>query len=73
MSDERLSAVEIANAKLSVEVEHLAAAVAGLNQTVQGLRDDMNKGRGALWVMLGAASAGGAMLATFAKKMVGLV
>lgn len=67
MSDERLTELEtrvtdlrIANARLSESLQNLATAVSGLTGVVQELRDSMNRGRGALWLLGGlAATVGG--------------
>lgn len=67
MVEERVSALEghvtdlrIENARLSESVQNLATAVSGLTGVVQELRDSMNRGRGALWLLGGlAATVGG--------------
>lgn len=70
--ENEVSSLKISNATLAVSVEHLAVAVKALTETVQTLRSTMDQGRGALWVMVGAAGALGAIVSTFAKKMLGL-
>ncbi len=57
MSEDRIAALEARVyqqhaeiAALSSSVEHLADAVAKLTVVAQDLRDNMNRGRGALWV-----------------------
>lgn len=79
MSTERLSTVEeqvtklrVSNAELAKSVEHLSTAVTALTATVQVLRDTINTGRGALWVIAGAAGALGAVAALMFKKMFGI-
>ena len=80
MTEERLTTVEqqvgnlrVSNAELAKSVEHLSTAVAALTLTVQTLRDTINTGRGALWVIAGAAGTLGAIFATVFKKAFGLV
>lgn len=79
MSDERLAALEeqvgnlrVSNAELAASVEHLTKAVDALTLTVQALRDIMNRGRGALWVVAGAAASLGALLTDFLKRALGI-
>ena len=68
MTEERLTALEIENAKLAVSLEHLTDSVKELTKTVQDLRDTMNRGRGALWVVVGASTlVGGAISAAITK------
>jgi hypothetical protein len=69
MTDDRLSALEARvyqlhadNARLSESVEHLASAVTGLTEVVQGLRDTMNRGKGALWLFGGLAAVLGGLV-----------
>ena len=71
--EDRVRSLEIANAKLATSVEHLSTTVTVLASTVQDLRDTMNQGRGALWLMMAAAGALGAIVVTFAKKLLGIV
>jgi predicted nuclease with TOPRIM domain len=67
MSEERLTALEgrmyqlhADNARLSESVDHLADAVVKLTGVVDGLRDTMNRGKGALWLFgVMAATVGG--------------
>jgi NADPH-dependent curcumin reductase CurA len=70
--EDRVRALEIANAQLATSVEHLSRTVDTLATTVQTLRDTMNQGRGALWLMMGAAGSLGAIVVTLAKKLMGL-
>lgn len=71
--EDRVRSLEIANAQLATSVEHLSKTVDALATTVQTLRDTMNQGRGALWMAMGAAGSVGAIVATFAKKLLGFV
>lgn len=79
MSDERLGELErkvtdlrITNATLAQSVEHLTVAVTALNDTVQILRDTMNKGRGALWLAMTAAGISGAAGWVLISRKLGL-
>lgn len=71
--EDRVRSLEIANAKLATSVEHLSSTVTILASTVQDLRDTMNQGRGALWVMMAAAGSIGAIIVTLAEKVLGIV
>jgi NADPH-dependent curcumin reductase CurA len=71
--EDRVRSLEIANAKLATSVEHLSQTVTVLASTVQDLRDTMNQGRGALWLMMAAAGSIGAIIVTLAKKVLGVV
>ena len=71
--EDRVRSLEIANAKLATSVEHLSSTVTILASTVQDLRDTMNQGRGALWIMMAAAGSIGAIIVTIAKKVLGIV
>jgi hypothetical protein len=78
MSEERIAtlerdinALQISEAKMSVSVEHLASAVAKLDETVGGLRDSMNQGRGALWGISASAALLGGAAAVAAQKLFG--
>lgn len=71
MNADRLSQLEIEHARLSTSVEHLSESVRELTKTVQDLRDTMNKGRGALGVIIAASSVGGAALATWLSSLFG--
>jgi NADPH-dependent curcumin reductase CurA len=71
--EDRVRSLEIANAKLATSVEHLSSTVTILASTVQDLRDTMNQGRGALWIMMAAAGSIGAIIVTLAKKVLGIV
>ena len=59
------------NAALSTEVGHLAEAVHELTITVNGLRDSMNRGRGALWGLGAVASVLGGAASLAANKLLG--
>jgi hypothetical protein len=78
MTDERISRLEdgltqalVQNARLAAAVEHLSESVLGLQRTVGDLRDTMNKGRGALWVVVAASSVMGAVMATLISNAFG--
>lgn len=65
--------LRVDNAGLATSVEHLAGAVKTLTETVQDLRDAMNKGRGALWMAMLLAGGIGAAVATIIKRIFGIV
>lgn len=65
--------LRVDNAGLATSVEHLAGAVKTLTETVQDLRDTMNKGRGALWMAMLLAGGIGAAVATVIKRVFGIV
>ena len=65
--------LRVDNAGLATSVEHLAGAVKTLTETVQDLRDTMNKGRGALWMSMLLAGGIGAAVATVIKRIFGIV
>jgi len=66
--DTRITQLEIEHARLSTSVDHLSESVRELTKTVQDLRDTMNKGRGAIWVIVGASTfLGGAISAGITK------
>lgn len=65
--------LRVNNAGLATSVEHLAGAVKTLTETVQDLRDTMNKGRGALWMAMLLAGGIGAAVATVIKRIFGIV
>lgn len=68
MSEARITQLEIENARLAASLEHLTESVRELTRTVQDLRDTMNRGRGALWVIVGASTlVGGAISAGLTK------
>lgn len=76
---ERIRALErevidlrLANQSLSTNIQHLTKAVDSLAETVQGLRDTMNQGRGALWVAMTASGALGALAVVIGKRVLGL-
>jgi NADPH-dependent curcumin reductase CurA len=71
--EDRVRQLEVANARLAVSVEHLAASVAALTTTVQVLRDTMNQGRGAMWLLMAASGAIGAVSVTIVKKLLGIL
>jgi len=62
----------IANAELSSSVEHLTKAVDMLTITVATLRDTINQGRGAVWVIAAAAGTVGAFAGMLVKRVFGL-
>jgi NADPH:quinone reductase-like Zn-dependent oxidoreductase len=61
--------LRVANASLASSVEHLALSVKALTETVTVLRDTMNQGKGALWLIVAAAGGVGAAI-TMALKQV---
>jgi NADPH-dependent curcumin reductase CurA len=61
--------LRVANAQLAAAVNHLATSVTALTQTVAVLRDTMNQGKGALWLIVAAAGGVGAAI-TLAFKQV---
>lgn len=65
--------LRVANAELTASVEHLTKTVEALTLTVQSLRDTINQGRGAAWIMVGAAGTAGAILGAVVKKVFGLL
>lgn len=75
MNDERLARLEAENqqravdhARLSSSVEHLSEAVQMLSTTVQEFRDTMNKGRGAMWIVLAVCTLLGGLVSTAINK-----
>lgn len=75
MSEDRLSRLEnenqqraIDHARLSTSVEHLNESVRELTAKVGEFRDTMNKGRGAMWVVLGACTALGGLVSAAINK-----
>ena len=66
-----ISVVELRvdNASLAKSVEHLSESVRDLVTVVGTLRDTMNKGRGALWMLLTASAVMGGVLSAIAKKL----
>ena len=71
--EDRVRSLEIANATLAANVEHLSETVRTLASTVNDLNNTMNKGRGALWLMMAVAGSIGAIIVTLAKKVLGVV
>lgn len=65
--------LRIDNAGLATSLENLAGAVKTLTETVQELRDTMNKGRGALWMAMLLAGGIGAALTTVIKRVFGIL
>lgn len=65
--------LRVDNAGLATSVEHLAGAVKTLTETVQELRDTMNKGRGALWMAMLLAGGIGGALTTVIKRVFGIL
>ena len=70
--EDRVRSLEIANATLAANVEHLSKTVESLASVVNELNNTMNQGRGALWLAMAAAGSIGAVIATFAKKLFGV-
>ena len=50
------------NAALAVSVEHLSQAVNGLTEKLTSMTSTMDKGRGALWVIVAASTFLGGIL-----------
>ena len=78
MSEQRVRDLEIQvgdmredNARLNEAVGHLAVSVDQLTVTVDGLRDTMNRGRGALYGLGAIASLIGGSAAIAAQKLFG--
>ena len=69
--EEQVTELRVSNATLAVSVEHLAESVRTLTEKVGNLNDTMNRGRGALWVIVGASSVAGAVLATTISSFFG--
>jgi uncharacterized protein YlxW (UPF0749 family) len=66
--EEGLTEALVQNARLASAVEHLSDSVVDLKVTVNDLNNSMNRGRGALWVIVGASSiAGGVLTATISR------
>ena len=61
--------LRVDNARLAESVEHLSQSVRDLVTVVGTLRDTMNKGRGALWMLLTASAVLGGLLSAAAKKL----
>lgn len=70
--ERQVSDLRVSNAALSTSIEHLVKTVDALTQTVMTLRDTINQGRGALWVMIGAAGAVGAVVTILVKRVFGI-
>lgn len=76
MTDARLTRLEeiVAtlredNASLSTSVSHLSATLEKLTLKLDELNNTMNRGRGALWVIVGASSVAGAILASMISSL----
>ena len=63
--------LRISNAELSQSIIQLKDSVKELNGTVGSLRDTMNRGRGALWVIGSGAGVIGALASYTAGKLFG--
>jgi chromosome segregation ATPase len=75
---ERIRALErevtdlrVANQSLSNNIAHLTKAVDSLTEVVQGLRDTMNQGRGALWLAMATSGVIGALAVVIGKRILG--
>jgi hypothetical protein len=64
--------LRIVNAQLFSTMEHLAKATDSLNETVDNLRDTINKGRGAVWLAIMVAGAAGATIGSIIKSLFGI-
>jgi hypothetical protein len=64
--------LQVSNAKLGVEVGHLAATVSDLKEVVKELNNALNRGRGALWGISTVAAVLGGAAAVAAQKLLGV-
>ncbi len=78
MSEERIRTLEehvgnlrVENASLAASVQHLTESVDRLTVSLTGLEATMNRGKGALWVVVGASSVAGAILASMISNLFG--
>lgn len=78
MNDERIARLEETvsvlredNASLSTSVAHLSASVEKLTGKLDELNNTMNRGRGALWVIIGASGVLGGLLSAGISKVAG--
>lgn len=69
--EERLTTMRVEAARLQESVEHLEEAVLGLTISVTGLKSTIDRGSGALWVIIGIASALGALVTEGISRLVG--
>lgn len=69
---EIVTELRISNANLSASVTHLTKSVDELATRVLEMRDTINKGRGALWLLVGASSLAGAGLAKMISRLFGV-
>lgn len=67
--DERIRDLEKENASLTEAVGTLVKSVDHLSATVQDLRDTMNRGRGAVWVLIGVSTSIGAAVSAAINKL----
>lgn len=63
-----VSALRVSNATLSASLDHLTQAVTTLTETVQVLRDTLNQGRGAMWLMMSLGAGLGGLCVVVLKK-----
>lgn len=71
--EDRTQELEIRQAEFVVEIRHMTAAINKLTDGVDGLNTAMNQGKGALWVIVGASSVAGGVLATAISNFFGKV
>lgn len=71
--DRDISDLRVSNAQLSTSVDNLVDKVNELSKTVASMNDTMNKGKGALWLIVLFAGSLGAAITTLIKKLAGVV
>jgi hypothetical protein len=68
--EEHVGDLRVENASLAMSVQHLSASVEKLTVSLTELQAVMNKGRGALWVIVGVSTfLGGVISAGINKAM----
>lgn len=70
-AEREISDLKVNYAKLDASVGHFIKAVDKLTETVDELRDTMNRGRGVLWTISGGAGLIGALGSYAASRMFG--
>lgn len=77
MTEDRIRALEehvgdlrVENASLAASVQHLTDSVNRLTISLTDLQATMNKGRGALWVIVGASTFLGGVISAGINKLV---
>lgn len=78
--EDRILRLEGEVSDLKVELAKATTALSTTNKQLESLvgitgelRDALNKGRGAMWLIVGAAGAFGAVVTTMLKKFLGIV